>query len=222
MRTYLELLENVYTNGTLTENRTGIDAKSVFSTHMDFDLSNYKLPLLTTKLVHFRSVLIELLWFISGDTHLRFLKDHGVSIWDEWVIPGTEVYAPMNTHDRLCRVGIKNADLSDTDKATRIINSLLDKFHVPHETLVDGSLGPIYGKQWRSWGCPDGTTIDQLLSVQDSLRKDPLSRRHIVSSWNPADLSSMALPPCHCLFQFNVSEGHLNCMVYQRSTERLH
>jgi thymidylate synthase len=141
----------------------------VFGRQMRFDLRD-GFPLLTTKRVHFRSILVELLWFLGGETNVRWLQARGCTIWDEW------------------------AD-------------------------ADGELGPVYGKQWRSWGAPDGRVIDQIAAVQRSIRENPASRRHLVSAWNPADVEAMALPPCHCLFQFHVAHGRLSCQLYQRSAD---
>ena len=166
-RQYLALLAEIMTNGVERGDRTGVGTLGVFGRQMRFDLSK-GFPLLTTKRVHFRSVLIELLWFLRGDTNVRWLQERGCSIWDEW------------------------AD-------------------------ADGELGPVYGKQWRSWTAPDGRVIDQIAAVQRSIRENPESRRHVVSAWNPAELEDMALPPCHCLFQFFVAEGRLSCQLYQRS-----
>lgn len=169
MKQYLDLLDLLLTSGTRKADRTGTGTLSRFGHQMRFDLAQ-GFPLVTTKKVHFRSVLVELLWFLRGDTNIRFLKEHGVSIWDEWA----------------------NAE---------------------------GELGPVYGKQWRSWACPDGSTIDQMAELVRSLAKSPDSRRHIVSAWNVSEIHSMALPPCHCLFQFYVAEGKLSCQLYQRSAD---
>ena len=166
---YLDLLRRVLSDGITREDRTGTGTKAVFGHQMRFDLSE-SFPLLTTKKLHLKSIIYELLWFINGDTNVRYLQEHGVSIWDEW------------------------AD-------------------------ENGDLGPVYGKQWRSWASPTGETIDQLTWVRDEIRKNPNSRRLIVSAWNPADVNNMALPPCHCLFQFNVMDGKLNCQLYQRSAD---
>ena len=167
MKQYLELLRYIGENGIFKSDRTGTGTKSVFGYQMRFDL-NAGFPLLTTKKVHLKSIIYELLWFISGDTNIKYLKDHGVSIWDEW------------------------AD-------------------------ENGDLGPVYGHQWRSWPAPDGGTIDQLSNLIDQIRRNPDSRRLIVSAWNPAEVDKMALPPCHSLFQFYVAEGKLSCQLYQRS-----
>jgi thymidylate synthase len=172
---YLALLAEVLNSGAARPDRTGTGVRSLFGRHMRFDLGD-GFPLLTTKKLHLKSIVLELLWFLRGDTNVRWLQERGVSIWDEWADPET------------------------------------------------GELGPVYGKQWRSWAAPDGRTIDQLALVQDNLRRDPFSRRHIVSAWNPADVDAMALPPCHCLFQFHVAPGadgvlRLDCQLYQRSAD---
>jgi thymidylate synthase len=169
MHQYLDLMRRVREEGQRKEDRTGTGTLSLFGHQMRFDLAQ-GFPLLTTKKIHFRSVLIELLWFLRGDTNVRYLRDHGVTIWDEW------------------------AD-------------------------AEGELGPIYGKQWRSWAGRDGTAIDQLAQVIDGIRREPHSRRLIVAAWNPADLAEMALAPCHCLFQFHVAAGRLSCQLYQRSAD---
>jgi len=168
-RPYLDLVADILANGVERTDRTGVGTLGVFGRQMRFDLAA-SFPLLTTKRVHFRSILVELLWFLRGDTNVRWLQDRGVTIWDEWA-------------------------------------------------RSDGDLGPVYGKQWRSWTSPDGRVIDQIAAVQRALRETPESRRHVVSAWNPADLDDMALPPCHCLFQFFVAEGRLSCQLYQRSAD---
>ena len=169
MRAYHELLDHVLNTGVTRMDRTGTGTKSVFGYQMRFDLSD-GFPLVTTKKLHLRSIVHELLWFLAGDTNIGYLRDNKVSIWDEW------------------------AD-------------------------ENGDLGPVYGKQWRSWATPDGRVIDQMTKLVDGLRTNPASRRHIVSAWNPADVDSMALPPCHCLFQFYVADGRLSCQLYQRSAD---
>ena len=169
MRTYLDLLQHVLDNGTDRGDRTGTGTRSVFGYQMRFDLGQ-GFPVLTTKKLHLRSIIHELLWFLRGDTNISYLKEHGVRIWDEW------------------------AD-------------------------ENGDLGPVYGAQWRSWPAPDGAHIDQIANLMRDLKKNPNSRRLIVSAWNPALVDEMALPPCHCLFQFYVANGKLSCQLYQRSAD---
>jgi thymidylate synthase len=169
VKTYLDLLDHVLTHGVEKSDRTGTGTLSTFGYQMRFDLRE-GFPLLTTKKLHTRSIIAELLWFIQGSTNVKWLHEQGVTIWDEW------------------------AD-------------------------ADGELGPIYGYQWRSWPTPGGSHIDQLGAVINSIKAVPDSRRHIVSSWNVADLSDMALPPCHALFQFYVAQGRLSCQLYQRSAD---
>ncbi len=168
-RQYLALLADILENGVQRGDRTGTGTLGVFGRQMRFDLSQ-GFPLLTTKKLHRKSIILELLWFLRGDTNVRWLQERGVSIWDEW------------------------AD-------------------------ENGELGPVYGKQWRSWTAPDGRVIDQIANVVESLKTTPHSRRHIVSAWNPAEVDDMALPPCHCLFQFFVADGKLSCQLYQRSAD---
>ena len=167
MRQYLDLLAHVLEHGVDRPDRTGTGTRSIFGHQMRFDLAT-GFPLLTTKKLHVKSIVHELLWFLAGDTNIRYLKENGVSIWDEW------------------------AD-------------------------EKGDLGPVYGYQWRSWPAPDGRHIDQIANLLDDLRRNPHSRRLIVSAWNPALEDEMALPPCHCLFQFYVADGRLSCQLYQRS-----
>lgn len=169
MEQYHELLRHILDKGVKKSDRTGTGTISCFGYQMRFDLSE-GFPLLTTKKLHLRSIIYELLWFLKGETNISYLKEHNVSIWDEW------------------------ADES-------------------------GELGPVYGKQWRSWPNPEGGTIDQISNLIEGLQKSPDSRRHIVSAWNVSDVSKMALPPCHCLFQFYVAEGRLSCQLYQRSAD---
>lgn len=169
MKAYLDLLQRILDQGDDRIDRTGTGTRAIFGHQMRFDLAE-GFPLLTTKKLHLRSITYELLWFLRGDTNVRYLQDHGVKIWDEW------------------------AD-------------------------EEGELGPIYGYQWRSWGAPDGKTIDQISRVVRDLRENPYSRRHIVSAWNVADLDKMALPACHALFQFFVAGGRLSCQLYQRSAD---
>ncbi len=169
MRQYLELMRHVAERGHRKDDRTGTGTLSVFGWQMRFDLAG-GFPLLTTKKLHTRSIIHELLWFLRGDTNIKYLKDNKVSIWDEW------------------------AD-------------------------ENGDLGPVYGKQWRRWETPDGRSIDQIAQLIDALKKNPDSRRHIVSAWNPGEIEGMALPPCHALFQFYVAGGKLSCQLYQRSAD---
>jgi thymidylate synthase len=169
MRVYLDLMKTVLESGICKEDRTGTGTMSIFGYQMRFDLSE-GFPLLTTKKMHLRSIIHELLWFLRGETNVRYLQDNKVSIWDEWA-----------------------------DEA--------------------GELGPVYGYQWRSWPAADGRTIDQISQVIEQLRRNPDSRRHIVSAWNVGEIEQMALPPCHVLFQFYVANGRLSCQLYQRSAD---
>ncbi len=169
MDAYLDLLRDVLDNGVERSDRTGTGTLGVFGRQLRFDLEQ-GFPLLTTKKVHLRSIIHELLWFLQGDTNVAYLQEHGVRIWNEWA-------------------------------------------------REDGDLGPIYGKQWRAWGAPNGETIDQISNVLEQIRNNPTSRRMVVSAWNVGELSEMALSPCHCLFQFFVAEGRLSCQLYQRSAD---
>ncbi len=169
MEQYLELMRRVRTEGVKKSDRTGTGTLSVFGHQMRFDLAD-GFPLMTTKKLHLKSIIHELIWFLSGDTNVAYLKKHGVSIWDDWA-------------------------------------------------NESGDLGPVYGKQWRSWATPDGRTIDQIKEVTGTLKTNPDSRRIVVTAWNPADLPDMALAPCHCLFQFYVADGRLSCQLYQRSAD---
>ncbi len=169
MQQYLDLMQRILDEGVERPDRTGTGTLSVFGHQMRFDLSQ-GFPVLTTKKLHLRSIIIELLWFLRGDTNIAWLKEQRVRIWDPW------------------------AD-------------------------EDGNLGPVYGHQWRSWPTPDGGHIDQITKLVDGIKNNPSSRRHIVSAWNVADVDNMALPPCHCLFQFYVADGRLSCQLYQRSAD---
>ena len=166
---YLNLLRDILDNGAVRDDRTGTGTRGVFGRQMRFDLAK-GFPVLTTKKLHLRSIIVELLWFLKGDTNVKYLQDNGCKIWDEW------------------------AD-------------------------ENGDLGPVYGKQWRSWAAPNGESIDQIARLIEGLKTNPNGRRHIVSAWNPADIEDMALPPCHCLFQFFVADGKLSCQLYQRSAD---
>ena len=169
MQQYLDLLDHVLATGAKKSNRTGTGTFSVFGHQMRFDLAD-GFPMLTTKKLHVKSIVHELLWFLKGDTNIRYLKENGVSIWNEWADEG-------------------------------------------------GDLGPVYGYQWRSWPTLGGGKIDQIANVVAAILTNPDSRRHIVTAWNPADVDHMALPPCHCLFQFYVADGRLSCQLYQRSAD---
>jgi thymidylate synthase len=169
MQQYLDLLKTILSDGVEKHDRTGVGTVSLFGYQMRFRLAD-GFPLLTTKKVHLRSIIHELLWFLKGDTNVKYLRDNNVTIWDEWA----------------------------------------DGY---------GELGPVYGSQWRSWQTPDGDTIDQISEVVESIKREPDSRRHIVTAWNPADIERMALPPCHALFQFYVAQGRLSCQLYQRSAD---
>jgi thymidylate synthase len=169
MKLYHDLMRHVLEHGHRKDDRTGTGTLSVFGWQMRFDLAE-GFPLLTTKKLHTKSIIHELLWFLKGDTNIRYLKEHGVSIWDDW------------------------AD-------------------------ANGDLGPVYGYQWRTWHAPDGRVIDQIAQLVEGLKKNPDSRRHIVTAWNPADIERMKLPPCHALFQFYVADGKLSCQLYQRSAD---
>jgi len=169
MQQYLDLLSHVMENGTDRGDRTGTGTRGVFGYQMRFNLAD-GFPMVTTKKLHKKSIVHELIWFLAGDTNITYLQENGVRIWDEW------------------------ADDS-------------------------GDLGPVYGKQWRRWEGPDGAVIDQVDKVIEAIKTNPNSRRHIVSAWNPADVDDMALPPCHCLFQFHVANGKLSCQLYQRSAD---
>jgi thymidylate synthase len=169
LRQYLDLLARIRSEGLRKGDRTGTGALSLFGEQMRFDLAQ-GFPLLTTKKLHVKSIIHELLWFLQGSTNVRYLNEHGVTIWDEW------------------------AD-------------------------EEGELGPVYGRQWRSWPRPDGGTVDQITRLVEGIERDPDSRRHIVSAWNVGELDKMALPPCHCLFQFYAGDGRLSCQLYQRSAD---
>jgi len=169
MKQYLDLMSHVLENGTQKHDRTGTGTISVFGYQMRFNLAE-GFPMVTTKKLHLKSIIHELIWFLSGDTNIKYLKENGVKIWDEW------------------------AD-------------------------ENGNLGPVYGSQWRSWPTPDGKHIDQIINIINQIKNNPDSRRIIVSAWNVAEIENMALPPCHCFFQFYVADGKLSCQLYQRSAD---
>ncbi len=169
MKQYLDLLKHVIDQGVKKEDRTGTGTVSIFGYQMRYNLED-GFPLVTTKKIHTKSIIHELLWFLKGETNIKYLKDNGVSIWDDW------------------------AD-------------------------ENGNLGPVYGSQWRSWNCPDGKTIDQIYNVVEQIKKNPNSRRLLVSAWNVSEIDKMALPPCHIMFQFYVANGKLSCQLYQRSAD---
>lgn len=169
MQQYLDLLSHVMDTGVDRMDRTGTGTRGVFGYQMRFDLAE-GFPMVTTKKLHLKSIVHELIWFLAGDTNIKYLQDNGVRIWDEW------------------------AD-------------------------ENGDLGPVYGKQWRRWEGPEGAVIDQVSKLVEAIKTNPYSRRHVISAWNPTDVDEMALPPCHCLFQFHVANGKLSCQLYQRSAD---
>ncbi|MEZ5003828.1 MAG: thymidylate synthase [Chitinophagales bacterium] len=198
MRQYLDLLEHIKNNGVRKEDRTGVGTISTFGYQMRFDLSK-GFPLLTTKKLHLKSIIYELLWFLNGDTNIQYLAKHNVRIWDDWP------YAKFQ----------KSTEFDGSSK-----REFADRVAADDDFAAQwGELGPVYGHQWRSWPAPDGGTIDQITQLIDNLKNNPDSRRHIVSAWNVADIEDMTLPPCHCLFQFYVAEDKLSCQLYQRSAD---
>ncbi|MEP7162395.1 MAG: thymidylate synthase [Candidatus Moraniibacteriota bacterium] len=210
MKQYLDLLNHIQEYGVQKGDRTGTGTKSVFGYQMRFDLSE-GFPLLTTKKLSFRVIAEELLWFITGDTNLRTLTEKNVHIWDEWpyksYLQRNHLPIPLTNSDEW------NKGLEEFIECIKSDEKFADEY---------GDLGPIYGYQWRHWRTPNGTEIDQLRDVVEEIKKNPNSRRLIVSAWNPADTEAMAvagLPPCHCLFQFYVAEGRLSCQLYQRSCD---
>lgn len=216
---YLELCKHILEHGTKKEDRTNTGTYSVFGHQMRFDLSK-GFPLLTTKKVPFRLVVSELLWFIKGDTNIRYLLEHNNNIWNEWAfekwVNSTEYKGPdMKDFGNRSQV-------DDEFKAQYMEQMNLFKQKVLQDDVFAtkyGSLGSVYGKQWREWKTSNDTTIDQLKDVITSIKHNPDSRRHIVSAWNPEDVPTMALPPCHTLFQFYVADGKLSCQLYQRSAD---
>jgi thymidylate synthase len=207
---YLKLLEHIMEHGATKTDRTGTGTKSIFGYQMRFDLSK-GFPLLTTKKVPIKSIIHELLWFMRGDSNLKYLADNNVHIWDEW---------PYKAY--LLRNNLPIPEINGEEWKSGIAE-FIEKIKSDEEFAKDyGNLGPIYGYQWRSWPTPSGEKIDQLKQVVETLKKNPDSRRIIVSAWNVADIDEMAkagLPPCHCLFQFYVADGKLSCQLYQRSCD---
>ena len=207
---YLGLLKHIMENGADKSDRTGTGTRSVFGYQMRFDLQK-GFPLLTTKKVFLNGIIHELLWFIKGDTNLKYLAERNVHIWDEW---------PYKAYLKQNNLPVPSTDSDEwksgmKDFVEKVISD--DEFSAKY-----GNLGPIYGYQWRNWKTPDGREIDQLKDVVDTLKKSPDSRRIIVSAWNPSDIDEMAkagLPPCHCLFQFYVANNKLSCQLYQRSCD---
>lgn len=211
MRQYLDLLQHIMKTGVDKSDRTGIGTRSVFGYQMRFDLAE-GFPLLTTKKVPLRLILRELLWFLAGETNIKYLVDHDVHIWDEW---------PYKAYLKKHALSIPGSDSEEWKRglATFVENIKID----PEFAVAYGELGPVYGSQWRSWPAPDGHAIDQIAAVVDQIRKSPNSRRLIVSAWNVAEIDEIVrvggLPPCHCLFQFYVADGKLSCQLYQRSCD---
>lgn len=198
MKIYQDLLEKIIREGTDKEDRTGTGTRSLFGYQMRFDLSQ-GFPLMTTKQLHIKSIVHELIWFLQGDTNIKYLVDNGVSIWNDWAY---EKYK----------------------KSTSYQGESMKEFAEKIKTSDDfarqwGDLGPVYGRQWRHWVGEDGKAVDQIADLMYSLQHNPDSRRHIVSAWNPSEVSRMALPPCHSLFQFYISNGKLSCQLYQRSAD---
>ncbi|WP_042223634.1 thymidylate synthase [Oceanobacillus manasiensis] len=216
---YLDLCKHILNNGTKKEDRTNTGTYSVFGHQMRFDL-NKGFPLLTTKKVPFRLVASELLWFIKGDTNIRFLLEHNNNIWNEWAfekwVNSTEYKGPdMKDFGNRSQV-----DQGFNEQYQEQMSLFKEKvLHDDEFAATYGSLGSVYGKQWREWKTSSNTTIDQLKDVITSIKQKPDSRRHIVSAWNPEDVPTMALPPCHTLFQFYVADGKLSCQLYQRSAD---
>lgn len=219
MNTYAKLCKDILENGIQKGDRTGTGTKSIFGYQMKFDLQK-GFPLLTTKRVPFRLVVSELLWFLNGDTNVRTLIEQNNHIWDEWAFEkwiSSEDYSGPNME----KFGVRAAQ--DPEFAI-ILEQQMEKFCSlvkSDEAFAQkyGNLGPVYGKQWRSWEGPNGQIIDQLANVIHSIKNSPNSRRHIISAWNPAEVDDMALPPCHTMFQFYVADGKLSCQLYQRSAD---
>jgi thymidylate synthase len=231
MKQYLDMLRHIREHGVFKSDRTGTGTYSVFGRQMRFDLSAGKFPLVTTKKTHLKSIIHELLWFLKGETNIRYLKENGVSIWDEWLLKGTEEYQELTPNEIRAELikwfectdfcPVLSDELVGTD-GYQLLRDEDDGKHVVFEygsdasysrayediighkpmKLIGGELGPVYGSQWRSWPTPDGGSIDQISNLINTLKTNPDSRRLIVSAWNPAEVDQMALPPCHTLFQF--------------------
>jgi thymidylate synthase len=198
MITYLDLIKEILDNGVDKNDRTGTGTRSIFGYQMRFDLSK-GFPLVTTKELHLKSIIHELIWFIKGDTNIKYLVENKVRIWDDWP------FAKYKTSEEYKGETVREF----TDKIL-MDNEFANKW---------GDLGPEYGRQWRNWRGIDGSVIDQIKDLMHSLKNNPDSRRHLVSAWNPAEVNQMALPPCHCLFQFYIANNKLSCQLYQRSAD---
>jgi thymidylate synthase len=198
MVTYLNLIREILENGVDKSDRTGTGTRSIFGYQMRFDLSK-GFPLVTTKELHLKSIIHELIWFIKGDTNIKYLAENKVRIWDDW---------PFAKYKK------------SEEYQGETVREFTDKI-LANEAFAQkwGDLGPVYGRQWRNWRGIDGTVVDQIKELMHSLKNNPDSRRHLVSAWNPAEVNQMALPPCHCLFQFYVANNKLSCQLYQRSAD---
>jgi thymidylate synthase len=198
MQAYLDLLKKILDEGVEKKDRTGTGTKSIFGYQMRFNLEE-GFPLLTTKKLHTKSIIHELLWFLQGDTNIEYLAKNGVRIWDDWPFASYQKSAEYN-----------GESIKEFSERVATDSEFAKKF---------GNLGPVYGYQWRSWPAPNGQAIDQISELITQLKKNPDSRRHIISAWNVPYINEMALPPCHCLFQFYVADNKLSCMLYQRSAD---
>ena len=198
MRTYLDLLDKILQDGTDKSDRTGVGTRSLFGYQMRFNL-NEGFPLVTTKELHLKSIIYELLWFLKGETNIKYLIDNGVGIWNDWPF---ENYKKNETY--------QNETIQEFAKKIKEDSVFADKW---------GELGPVYGRQWRHWEGLNGVKVDQIVDLMTQLKNNPDSRRHIVSAWNPTEIGNMALPPCHCLFQFYIADEKLSCHLYQRSAD---
>lgn len=198
MRTYLDLLEKILQDGTDKSDRTGVGTRSLFGYQMRFNL-NEGFPLVTTKELHLKSIIYELLWFLKGDTNIKYLVDNGVGIWNDWP------YAKYKKNE-----AFKGESIKEFAKKIKEDSVFAETW---------GELGPVYGRQWRHWEGLNGVKVDQIADLMIQIKNNPDSRRHIVSAWNPTEINNMALPPCHCLFQFYIADGKLSCQLYQRSAD---